>query len=180
MFTFSGLQRSFFCSCLVFMIHINFYHLLLTSREVKRWRKKAQFPDSFATTARETKTASHAGQHHRCTRVENPGGRVSQVFAKISGVKAFRKNCLRDPPILGLIAFLTSPFKFAWGVLCLPSPPSPLTPPPCASMSGQPSASVPATSTFRTTAPTLSRPAKLQRISRPRSKPFSYERKYFT
>ena len=32
---------------------------------------------------------------HRCTRVENPGEGVRDVFAKIPrGVKGFRKNCL--------------------------------------------------------------------------------------
>jgi hypothetical protein len=54
---------------------------------------------------------------HRCTRVENPGEGVPDVLAKIprgvKGVKAFRKNCLGGPSILGFIVFLsTSVMKF--------------------------------------------------------------------
>ncbi len=68
--------------------------------------------------------------HARCTRVENPGDRVTDVFAKIPrGVKAFRKFARGGPTILGFIAFLvTSVSKFAWGGSYIYQSPS--TPPP--------------------------------------------------
>jgi hypothetical protein len=45
---------------------------------------------------------------HRYTRVENPGGRVAQVFPQIpeGEVKAIRKIAGGGPPIFGFITFL--------------------------------------------------------------------------
>jgi hypothetical protein len=68
---------------------------------------------------------------HICTRVENPGEGVRDVFAKIprGGVKGFGKNCLGGPPILGFIAFLLTSFlKICLGG-AVSSPLTPLTPP---------------------------------------------------
>ncbi len=53
---------------------------------------------------------------HRCTRVENPGKGVPDVFAKIprGGSRLSGKNCLGRDPISGFITFvLTSVLKFA-------------------------------------------------------------------
>ncbi len=44
--------------------------------------------------------------HRWCTRVENPGEGVAQIFAEISrGVKAFRKNCQGVPLFWVLLHF---------------------------------------------------------------------------
>ncbi len=64
-----------------------------------------------------------------CTRVENPGEWVPQVYAKLPwGVKAFKKYWEGGSPILGFIAFsLTSCLKFTWGahIVTPPFPPHP-------------------------------------------------------
>jgi hypothetical protein len=61
----------------------------------------------------------------RRTRVENPGGRLGQVFAKIP---CFQEKLPGGPPILGFIAFfINNSFeKFTWGdAVSAPLPPPP-------------------------------------------------------
>jgi hypothetical protein len=61
----------------------------------------------------------------RCTRVENLGEGVPEVFAKISkGGQVFQEKVPGGgPPISGFIAFLiTSVLKLVWGGLYLPYP----------------------------------------------------------
>ncbi len=80
-------------------------------------------------------TFSHS---HRCTRVENPGEGVRDVFAKIprGGVKGFRKNCQGGSTYFAFYCIFINKFfeNFPGGVLFhTPLPPYP-PPPLCASM----------------------------------------------
>ncbi len=69
---------------------------------------------------------------HRCTRVENPGEGVRDVFAKIpGGGQGFQEKLPGGPPILRFIAFLLTSFsKICLGGCCFIPPLPPLTPPP--------------------------------------------------
>ncbi len=64
--------------------------------------------------------------NNRCTRVENPGEGVWDVFAKIPrGVKAFRKNCLGGSPYFGFYCIFINKFfkNLPGGVLSHPPHP---------------------------------------------------------
>ena len=75
---------------------------------------------------------------HRCTWVENPGEVVPDVFLpkSLGGVKGFRKNCLGGEgggsPYFGFYCiFINKCFEIClMGVLYLPSPLTPTSPPP--------------------------------------------------
>jgi hypothetical protein len=75
---------------------------------------------------------------HRCTRVENPGEGVRDVFAKIPrGGQGFQEKLPGGVHLfVGVIAFLlTSLSKICLGGYCfIPPLTPPLTPPLCASM----------------------------------------------
>ncbi len=75
--------------------------------------------------------------NHRCTRVENPGEGVRDVFAQIprGGVKGFRKNCQGGSTYFAFYCiFINKFFENLPGGVLFHTPPSPLPPPLCASM----------------------------------------------
>jgi hypothetical protein len=62
---------------------------------------------------------------HKCTKVENPGEGIPEVFAKIrkggAGGQGFHEKLPEGFLYFGYYCFfLTSVFKFAWGVLYFP------------------------------------------------------------
>jgi hypothetical protein len=71
---------------------------------------------------------------HRCTRVENPGEGVPDVFCQNpwGGSRLSGKIAWVGPTISGFIAYLlTSVLKFAWGGYYIYPPPTSTPPPPC-------------------------------------------------
>ncbi len=73
--------------------------------------------------------------YHRCTRVENPGEGVRDVFAKIprGGVKGFRKNFQGGSTYFAFYCIFINKFfeNLPGGVLFHTPPPPPYPPPVC-------------------------------------------------